>query len=166
MSPASPVAGRPPVVRITSRAHFSASHRLHNDARDESWNRSVFGKCDNPHGHGHTYELEVTVEGQVDPETGWVLDFAELKRIVAERVVRKCDLRNLNADVPFLAGVNPTAENIAMRFWDELVKEVAPARLVRIVLHETERNKVVFTGPGSGEPDRPGPPRSSRGTGS
>ena len=84
MSPAGTGRGRPPVVRITSRAHFSASHRLHNDVRDEAWNQSVFGKCDNPHGHGHTYELEVTVEGAVDRETGWVLDFADLKRIVAD----------------------------------------------------------------------------------
>jgi 6-pyruvoyltetrahydropterin/6-carboxytetrahydropterin synthase len=118
-----------------------------NEARDASWNRTVFGKCYNPHGHGHTYELEVTVEGAVDPETGWVLDFADLKRIVAEKVVRKCDLRNLNTEVPFLAGVNPTAENIAVRVWGELAGEVAPGRLVRIVLHETERNKVVYTGP-------------------
>ncbi len=168
MSPAAPVPGSQPVVRITSRAHFSASHRLHNDARDDSWNRSVFGKCDNPHGHGHTYELEVTVEGTVDPDTGWVLDFADLKRIVAEKVIRKCDLRNLNTEVPFLAGVNPTAENIVVKIWGELAREVAPGRLVRIVLHETERNKVVYTGPESGEAvatdaARPSPPRSSRG---
>jgi 6-pyruvoyltetrahydropterin/6-carboxytetrahydropterin synthase len=147
MSFAAAASGPQPLVRITSRAHFSASHRLHNPARDAGWNRSVFGKCDNPFGHGHTYELEVSVEGTVDPETGWVLDFADLKRIVAEKVIRKCDLRNLNTDVPFLSGINPTAENIAVKVWDELAPEVAPARLVRIVLCETERNKVIYTGP-------------------
>jgi len=136
-----------PVVRITTSSHFSSAHRLHNDARDPAWNRDVFGKCNNPHAHGHTYELEVTVEGPVDPATGWILDFGVLKRIVAEKVVKKCDLKNLNSDVPFLRGVNPTAENIAVRIWDELAGDVAPARLVRIVLHETERNKVVYTGP-------------------
>jgi 6-pyruvoyltetrahydropterin/6-carboxytetrahydropterin synthase len=147
MSPAAGAPGPPPVVRITSSAHFSAAHRLHNDARDGDWNRAVFGKCNNPFGHGHTYGIEVTVEGAVDPETGWVIDFADLRRIVAEKVVRKCDLKNLNTDVPFLAGVNPTAENIAVRIWEELAGSVAPGRLVRVVLHETERNKVVYTGP-------------------
>jgi 6-pyruvoyltetrahydropterin/6-carboxytetrahydropterin synthase len=143
-----------PVVRITTRSHFSSAHRLHNDARDAAWNRDVFGKCNNPYAHGHTYELEVTVEGPVDRESGWILDFGDLKRIVAEKVVKKCDLRNLNRDVPFLSGVNPTAENIAVKIWEELSGNVAPARLVRVVLHETERNKVIFTGPearGDGE---------------
>ncbi len=138
-----------PVVRITTRAHFSAAHRLHNEARDAAWNRDVFGKCNNPFSHGHTYALEVTVEGLVDPERGWVLDFADLRRIVAEKIIRRCDLKNLNTDVPFLEGVNPTAENIAVKIWEELKREFAPAHLVRIVLHETERNKVVYTGPES-----------------
>jgi 6-pyruvoyltetrahydropterin/6-carboxytetrahydropterin synthase len=137
-----------PAVRITTLAHFSAAHRLHAEARDEEWNRRVFGKCNNPHGHGHTYALEVTVEGPVQPEAGWVMDFADLKRVVSERVVKPCDRKNLNVDVPFLAGVNPTAENIAVKIWDELAPAVAPARLVRVVLHETERNKVVYEGPG------------------
>ena len=140
-----------PAVRITTHAHFSAAHRLHNDARDEDWNRRVFGKCANPHAHGHTYGVEVTVEGPVHPDTGWVMDFADLKRVVNERVVQPCDLRNLNTDVPFLAGVNPTAENIALRMWDELAPAVSPARLVRVVVHETERNRAIVErrGPGA-----------------
>ena len=136
-----------PRVRITNRTHFSAAHRLHNQARGPEWNRQVFDNSHNPDGQGHKYGLEVTVEGPVQDETGWVMDFKELKRIVAERVVRECDMRNLNVDVPFLAGVNPTAENLAVKFWEELAGEVAPARLVRIVLHETERNKAIYTGP-------------------
>lgn len=135
-----------PLTRITSSATFSSAHRLHNPERDDEWNRATFGKCNNPFGHGHTYTLEVTVEGPVDPEKGWVVDFSVLKRVVDERVVRKCDCRNLNSDVDFLRGVIPTAENLAVRFWDELAPHVAPARLVRLVLHETERNKVVYTG--------------------
>lgn len=138
-----------PAVRISTLAHFSSAHRLHAETRDAEWNRRVFGKCNNPHGHGHTYGLEVTVEGPVQPDTGWVMDFADLKRVVAERVVNPCDRRNLNVDVPFLAGVVPTAENIALRIWDELAPAVAPARLVRVVLHETERNKAVYEGPGT-----------------
>jgi 6-pyruvoyltetrahydropterin/6-carboxytetrahydropterin synthase len=135
-----------PLTRITSSATFSSAHRLHNPERDDEWNRSVFGKCNNPHGHGNTYGIEVTVEGPVDPVTGWVMDFAELKRIVSERVVRKCDCRNLNVDVDFLAGCIPTAEVLAIRFWEEIAPHVSPARLVELVLHETERNKVVYRG--------------------
>ncbi len=138
-----------PAVRITTQAHFSSAHRLNADARDAEWNQRVFGKCNNPHGHGHTYGLEVTVEGPVQPDTGWVMDFADLKRVVHDRVVKICDRRNLNTDVPFLAGVNPTAENIAVKIWGELAPAVAPARLVRVVLHETERNKAVYEGPGA-----------------
>jgi 6-pyruvoyltetrahydropterin/6-carboxytetrahydropterin synthase len=77
------------------------------------------------------------------------MDFADLKRVVSERIVKPCDRRNLNVDVPFLAGVNPTAENIAVKIWDELAPAVSPARLVRVVLHETERNKAVYEGPGA-----------------
>ena len=135
-----------PLTRITTSATFSSAHRLHNPARDEEWNRAVFGKCNNPYGHGHTYGLEITVEGEIDPEKGWVLDFSELKKLVSDRIVKKCDCRNLNSDVEFLAGVIPTAENLAVRFWNELAPHAAPARLVKLVLHETERNKVVYRG--------------------
>ncbi len=85
-----------PLTRITTSATFSSAHRLHNPSRDEEWNRAVFGKCNNPHGHGHTYGLEITVEGEIDPEKGWVLDFSDLKKLVNERIVKKCDCRNLN----------------------------------------------------------------------
>ena len=135
-----------PLTRITTTATFSAAHRLHNPSRDDEWNRVTFGKCNNPHGHGHTYTVEVTVEGPIDPVTGWVLDFSHLKRIVDEKVVRRCDHRNLNVDVDFLAGVVPTAENLAVCFWNELAPHVAPARLVKLSLHETERNRVVYRG--------------------
>jgi 6-pyruvoyltetrahydropterin/6-carboxytetrahydropterin synthase len=133
-------------VRLVSASHFSAAHRLHREDWDEETNRRVFDKCNNPHGHGHTYGLEVTVEGEIDPETGWVMDFLELKRLVKENVIRRLDRRHLNFDVDFLAGVNPTAENIAVGIWRELVPRVRPARLVRIVLNETERNRVVYEG--------------------
>ena len=141
--------GAPPTIRITSRAHFSAAHRLNNDARDAEWNRVVFDKCNNAHGHGHTYGLEVTVEGEIDPETGYVMDFGRLKRTVQETVIRRVDRRHLNFDVDFLSGINPTAENIAVGIWRQLEKQVEPARLVRVTLHETERNSVVYEG---GEP--------------
>ena len=133
-------------VRLVSGTHFSAAHRLHREDWDEERNRRVFDKCSNPHGHGHTYELEVTVEGRIDPETGYVMDFGDLKKIVKEGVVARLDRRHLNFDVPFLAGINPTAENIAVAIWKELESKVSPARLVRVTLHETARNTVVYEG--------------------
>ena len=133
-------------VRLTSTHHFAAAHRLHNDARDAAWNRRVFDKCNNDHGHGHTYGLEVTVEGEIDPETGYVMDFKELKRIVEERVVRGVERRHLNYDVDFLQGINPTAENIAVAIWKRLSGAVPRAELKRITLHETGKNSVVFEG--------------------
>jgi 6-pyruvoyltetrahydropterin/6-carboxytetrahydropterin synthase len=135
-------------VRLVSGANFSAAHRLHREDWDEQTNRRVFDKCNNANGHGHTYELEVTVEGEIDPETGYVMDFGDLKRAVREHVVRRLDRRHLNYDVDFLAGVNPTAENIAVGIWRELEARVSPARLVRICLNETEKNRVVYEGAG------------------
>ncbi len=133
-------------VRLVSGSHFSAAHRLHREDWDSEKNRRVFDKCNNANGHGHTYELEVTVEGEIDPETGYVMDFGDLKRAVHENVIRRLDRRHLNFDVDFLAGVNPTAENIAVKIWRQLESEVAPARLVRVTLNETEKNRVVYEG--------------------
>ena len=131
-------------VRIVSASHFSAAHRLHREDWDEETNRRVFDKCNNPHGHGHTYELEVAVEGEIDPGTGYVIDFGDLKHAVHEHVIRHLDRRHLNYDVDFLRGRNPTAENIAIAIWNQLEGRVAPARLSRITLNETDRNRVVY----------------------
>jgi 6-pyruvoyltetrahydropterin/6-carboxytetrahydropterin synthase len=125
---------------------FAAAHRLHSEAHDEEWNRRVFDKCNNPHGHGHTYGLEVTVEGEIDSESGYVMDFKEMKRIVEENVLKDLDRRHLNFDVSFLAGTNPTAENIAIAIWGRLSGKFPKSRLSRVVLHETEKNSVVFEG--------------------
>jgi 6-pyruvoyltetrahydropterin/6-carboxytetrahydropterin synthase len=133
-------------VRLVSSAHFSAAHRLHREDWDEATNQRVFDKCNNPHGHGHTYGLEVTVEGEIDPETGYVMDFGRLKRVVRDHVISRLDRRHLNFDVDFLAGRNPTAENIAAGIWAQLVDRVGPARLVRVTLDETEKNRVVYGG--------------------
>jgi 6-pyruvoyltetrahydropterin/6-carboxytetrahydropterin synthase len=133
-------------VRLVSDSYFSAAHRLHREDWDAETNRRVFEKCNNPNAHGHTYGLEVTVEGEIDPETGWVMDFGKLKRTIEEYVVRQLDRRHLNFDVDFLAGRNPTAENIVVGIWGELERRVAPARLVRVTLNETEKNRVVYEG--------------------
>jgi 6-pyruvoyltetrahydropterin/6-carboxytetrahydropterin synthase len=133
-------------VRLVSDTHFSAAHRLHREDWDDARNARVFDKCNNPNGHGHTYGLQVTVEGEIDPETGYVMDFGDLKKAVDESVVRKLDRKHLNHDVDFLSGVNPTAENIAVGIWRQLAGHVAPAKLVRITLQETDRNRVVYEG--------------------
>src|SRR5262249_57659193 len=113
-------------VRLVSGSHFSAAHRLHRDDWDEAKNRRVFDKCNNPHGHGHTYGLEVTVEGEIDPETGYLMDFGHLKRAVEESVVRRLDRRHLNFDVDFLAGINPPAENIPIAISPHLPPPPSP----------------------------------------
>jgi 6-pyruvoyltetrahydropterin/6-carboxytetrahydropterin synthase len=133
-------------VRLVSASHFSAAHRLHREDWDAEKNRLVFDKCNNPSGHGHTYGLEVTVEGEIDRETGWVMDFMDLKKLVREHVIARLDRKHLNFDVDFLSGVNPTAENIAVGIWRELASRVHPARLVRVALAETEKNRVVYEG--------------------
>jgi 6-pyruvoyltetrahydropterin/6-carboxytetrahydropterin synthase len=134
-------------VSVVSKHRFSAAHRLHNPKHDAEWNRRVFDKCNNENGHGHTYTLDVFVEGEIDPETGYVLDFRDLRERVEQRLIRRVDRRHFNFDVDFLGDRNPTAENLAIAFWRELAPALCPARLKRLVLHETEKNSVVYEGP-------------------
>jgi len=131
---------------VTARLTFSAAHRLHNPNRDDAWNREIYGKCDNPRGHGHNYALEVSVKGAIDPETGMVIDLKRLKDIMRARVIDRVDHTNLNEDVDFLRGVIPTAENLARRFWQQLAPAIEDGDLYEVVLHETERNSVRYRG--------------------
>jgi 6-pyruvoyltetrahydropterin/6-carboxytetrahydropterin synthase len=131
---------------VTAKLDFSAAHRLNNPARDADWNRRVYDKCDNASGHGHNYIIEVSVAGRVDPETGMVIDLKRLKDIVRREVVDLVDHKNLNTDVDFLRGVIPTAENLARAFWEKLKGAFHPGTLHQIVLHETERNSVIYRG--------------------
>lgn len=136
-----------PTVRATRRVHFSAAHRLYRPDWSEERNASVFGDCANPNWHGHNYEVDVTVEGPVDPETGYVMDLKLLRDAVEARVVRDVDHKNLNLEVPWLADVNPTTENLVVAIWDRIVDALpSGVRLARIVLHETPRNSVEYTG--------------------
>jgi 6-pyruvoyltetrahydropterin/6-carboxytetrahydropterin synthase len=134
-----------PRVTVTRRVHFNAAHRLHNPALSDEENRRTFGRCNNPNYHGHNYELEVSVEGNIDPTTGFVADLEVVKRIVEERVVSCLDHTNLNLDVPHFADVNPTAENIVIYIW-QLLEGHLPGKLNRLVLWETPRNHVVYEG--------------------
>lgn len=131
---------------VVRRLHFNAAHRLHNPARSDAWNAETFGPCNNPNYHGHNYELEVMVEGDIDPETGYVLDVAVLKRIVEDRVIAGLDHRNLNLDVPWFAEHLPSAENIAVYIWNQLIDRIPRGRLRRVRLWETPRNWVDYEG--------------------
>lgn len=136
-----------PIVRATRRVHFSAAHRIHRPDWSDERNREVFGDCANPNWHGHNYELAVTVEGPVDPETGYVLDLKVLRDLLEARVVRDVDHKNLNVEVPWLSGVNPTTENLVVAIWNRMAGQMpAGVRLARLVLHETPRNSVEYTG--------------------
>ncbi len=135
-----------PTVYVTRRLTFNAAHRLHNPARSDEWNRATFGKCNSPNGHGHNYVLEITVAGEPDPETGYVVDLGDLKQIVERRVVDRLDHQNLNLDVDFLAGVLPSTENLCVAIWEELVEHLPAGRLVEVRLHETDNNSAVYRG--------------------
>ena len=131
---------------VTAKLTFSAAHRLHNPKFDAEWNRRIYDKCDNPKGHGHNYTLEVSVEGSINPDTGMVIDLKKLKDIMRRAVIDRVDHTNLNEDVDFLRGVIPTAENLAVEFWKQLEPHIDEGRLRKIVLHETDRNSVVYEG--------------------
>lgn len=131
---------------VTRRVHFNAAHRLFNPGWSDAENARVFGVCANPNYHGHNYSLEVSVEGEIDPATGYVLDVQRLKEIVTESVVRHLDHRNLNLDVPWFRNRIPSAENIAVTCWEVLAPAVRPATLTRVRLWETERNYVDYHG--------------------
>ncbi|MEX1185787.1 MAG: 6-carboxytetrahydropterin synthase [Gemmatimonadaceae bacterium] len=135
-----------PGVTVTRRLRFNAAHRVHNPALSDEENAAIFGKCNNPNWHGHNYILDVSVEGDIDERTGYVLDLSALKQLVERQIVDKVDHRNFNLDVDFMRGVIPTSENIIIAFWRLLVDRVSPARLTRLVLWETENNYVEYTG--------------------
>ncbi len=125
------------MIYVTRRAEFSASHYYHNPALSPDENRRLFGKCNNPHGHGHNYTLEVTVAGEVDPVTGMVLDLKDLKQLLESEVMELMDHRFLNEEVPVFRTVIPTTENIAIEIWRRLAPKLTLGQLHRIRLYET-----------------------------
>ncbi|MFI5235723.1 MAG: 6-carboxytetrahydropterin synthase [Gemmatimonadales bacterium] len=135
-----------PICAVTRRLHFNAAHRLHNPAKSDAWNAETFGPCNNPNWHGHNYELDVTVEGLVSPDTGYVMDTGELKRLAEEHLVGRLDHKNLNLDVDWFRDLMPSAENIAVVAW-RVLRPLLPAELVlRLRLWETPRNYVEYDG--------------------
>ena len=134
------------MIYITRKLEFCASHRLFNPEYSDEKNAEVFGLCNNPNGHGHNYVMEVTVRGDVHPETGMVLDLKALKKLVNEEIILKVDHKNLNVDVPFLKNIIPTAENLAIQFWEVLESRLESGQLHEIKLYESEHNFVIYRG--------------------
>ena len=126
-----------PRCTVVRRAHFNAAHRLHNPGKSDEWNTATFGLCNNPNFHGHNYELEVMVEGDIASETGYVVDVAVLKTIIEREVTSLLDHKNLNLDVPWFTTNLPSAENIAVFIWQRLVDHIPSGRLSRVRLWET-----------------------------
>ena len=129
-------------ISVTRRAHFNAAHRLHNPSWSDEKNREVFGLCNNPHYHGHNYELEVRVSGDIDPETGMVVDLVWLAQLIREQVEDRFDHKNLNIELPEFQHLIPTAENIAVVIWDILRAHLPEKFGLHVRLYETPRNFV------------------------
>jgi 6-pyruvoyltetrahydropterin/6-carboxytetrahydropterin synthase len=134
------------MVYLTRKAEFSASHYYHNPAFSAEENLRVFGKCNNPHGHGHNYRLEVTVKGEVNAKTGFVVDLKQLKEILNREVLNAMDHRFLNKEVPEFATQIPTTENIAVAVWQRLASKLKQAQLHRVRVYETPDLFVDFYG--------------------
>jgi len=129
---------------VIRKAHFNAAHRLHNDDWSAEKNKDVFGKCNNPNYHGHNYDLEVKVVGEVNPDTGYVMDIKILKQFIKSEVTEIYDHKNLNLDVPDFKTTIPTAENIARAIYERLRVHITAPLELKIKLYETSRNFVEY----------------------
>lgn len=134
------------MIFITRRETFSAAHRLFRQELSDEENLELFGKCSNPNWHGHNYTLEVTVAGDVDPYTGFVLDLKKLKEIIRVNVIDRVDHKNLNTDTEFMKGLIPTSENICIAIWKQLEDKIPNGKLYSVKLYETENNYFEYRG--------------------
>ena len=133
-------------VTVNRKAHFNAAHRLFNPAWTEDRNNEIFGKCNNPHYHGHNYELIVSITGEIDPETGYVVDMKWLKDLIFEEIEERFDHKNLNEEVAEFKSLIPTAENIVVVIWNILRPKINKNHALEITLYETPRNFVSYRG--------------------
>ncbi len=136
------------MIYITRREHFNAAHKLYNAKWTEEQNNEIFGKCANPNWHGHNYNLFVTVKGEVNPDTGYSVNLKELSTIIRIYITDKLDHKNLNLDVDFMSGMQPSTENVAIAIWNQLLPHVNAlnCQLHCIKLYETENNYVEYFG--------------------
>jgi 6-pyruvoyltetrahydropterin/6-carboxytetrahydropterin synthase len=133
-------------VKVSRKAHFNAAHRLYRKDWSDEKNNQIFGKCNNPNYHGHNYELVVSVCGDIDLETGFVIDMKVLKNLIKREIEDAFDHKNLNVEVPEFKGLNPTAENIAVVIWNRLRPHIDDSNELEVVLYETPRNFVTYAG--------------------
>lgn len=133
-------------LTVSRKAHFNAAHRLHRKEWSDEKNQLIFGKCNNPNFHGHNYELIVQVTGELDVETGFVMDLKELSDLIKIEIEERFDHKNLNLDVPDFFELIPTAENIAVVIWQRLRPFIPSDKELEIILYETARNFVSFKG--------------------
>lgn len=134
------------MIELTQSFEFSAAHRLHVAALSDAENQSTFGKCNNPRGHGHNYQVDITIAGRPDPASGCVLPLPQFEALVKQHVIDRLDHKHLNEDTTEFAGVNPTVENIARVIWGLLAGRVAPARLARVRVWETPKTYADYSG--------------------
>lgn len=135
-----------PLVYISRSETFSACHRLHSTLLSDDENKQVFGKCNNPNGHGHNYKVEVIVRGTVDPVTGMVINLTDLKQYIDEAIMSVLDHKNIDKDVPYFKDVVSTTENLAVFIWDNMVHKLPSGLLNEIKVHETDKNVIFYRG--------------------
>lgn len=133
-------------VTVGRKAHFNAAHRLYRKDWSDEKNNQVFGLCNNPNYHGHNYEMEVSVTGDVDPETGYVIDIKTLKELIKTEIEDYLDHKNLNLDIPEFKDLNPTAENIVVIIYNRLITKLKSDLDLEVKLYETPRNFVIYSG--------------------
>jgi len=133
-------------VTISRKAHFNAAHRLYNPNWNDEENFRIFGKCSNPNFHGHNYEMIVSITGKINPETGFVMNLDELKKIILEEVEDYLDHKNLNLEIPEFKNLNPTVENISVVIWNRIRQKLDSKLKLKITLFETPRNFVEYSG--------------------
>jgi len=135
-------------VYVTRRERFNAAHQMWNPKWDEAKNEATFGKCSNKNWHGHNYELFVTVKGEINPETGFLIDLKQLSRLLNEKIITKIDHKNINLDVPFMKGKIASTENLAVAVWEEIENDIKQlgAQLHCIEIKETENNSIKYYG--------------------
>ena len=133
-------------VTVSRKAHFNAAHRLYRPDWDDNKNMSIFGKCSNKNFHGHNYELIVSVTGEIDLETGYVIDMKILKDLIKSEIEDAFDHKNLNIEVPEFKNLNPTAENIIVVIYNKLIEHLKVDHLLEVILYETPRNFVKYSG--------------------
>lgn len=133
-------------ISVSRQAHFNAAHRLHIPSWSDEQNQAYFGLCNNPNYHGHNYELIVTVTGQLNEETGYLIDIKDLREIIKREVEDRFDHKNLNLDTEEFKNTNPTAENIAIVIWRLINAHLGAGLKLKVILYETERNFVEYTG--------------------